>query len=352
MSLNEFLSGTLFGSALLASGVSSPSVITSQLTLQNTHMLQSFISASSISALVVALAAKTGIAPCRVRSPLNYGYFPYDANLFGGLLIGAGMASTGACPGTVLAQIASGISSGRWVGLGALIGGVCYTGFAPYLRRNTTASTAEASAKGSASQTQSSEKSTSEAPRKETLQSLFNLSTPALLLLYEVMCAGMILAIQAFAPPHFSGRPMHPIAGGLLIGAAQAMTVLLTRRTVGVSAVYQDLGRRFWSALDSASFPAAKLLTPAVTFACGILAGSWMLTNSGIVSFPAETVVIEPWKAVIGGAYMVFGAGLAGGCPSGHGISGMATFSISSFVSVAGMFGGGIAVAKVLELLI
>jgi uncharacterized membrane protein YedE/YeeE len=40
---------------------------------------------------------------------------------------------------------------------------------------------------------------------------------------------------------------------------------------------------------------------------------------------------------------MVFGARIAGGCTSGHGISGMSLLSVASIISVCAMFGGGIA---------
>ena len=45
---------------------------------------------------------------------------------------------------------------------------------------------------------------------------------------------------------------------------------------------------------------------------------------------------------------MIFGARLAGGCTSGHGISGMSTFSISSIITVMAMLSGGILTARVL----
>ena len=51
--------------------------------------------------------------------------------------------------------------------------------------------------------------------------------------------------------------------------------------------------------------------------------------------------------ALLGGFASIFGARMAGGCTSGHGISGMSTLSVSSFVTMAAMFGGGI-VARIL----
>ena len=43
---------------------------------------------------------------------------------------------------------------------------------------------------------------------------------------------------------------------------------------------------------------------------------------------------------------MLFGARIAGGCTSGHGISGMAQLSVGSTVAVAAMFAGGMLIAK------
>jgi uncharacterized membrane protein YedE/YeeE len=56
-------------------------------------------------------------------------------------------------------------------------------------------------------------------------------------------------------------------------------------------------------------------------------------------------------RAVIGfagGALMGFGARLAGGCTSGHGISGTLQLNVGSWLSVVGMFIGGVATAMLL----
>lgn len=49
--------------------------------------------------------------------------------------------------------------------------------------------------------------------------------------------------------------------------------------------------------------------------------------------------------AFLGGVVAMFGARLAGGCPSGHGLSGLMQLSISGFIAVAGFFGAGVLVA-------
>lgn len=52
--------------------------------------------------------------------------------------------------------------------------------------------------------------------------------------------------------------------------------------------------------------------------------------------------------AFLGGAILLFGARLAGGCTSGHGISGTMQLALSSWIFFPVMFIGGIATAKVL----
>jgi len=49
--------------------------------------------------------------------------------------------------------------------------------------------------------------------------------------------------------------------------------------------------------------------------------------------------------ACVGGAVSMFGARLADGCPSGHGLSGMMQLSVSALVAMVMFFGVGIAVA-------
>jgi uncharacterized membrane protein YedE/YeeE len=60
-----------------------------------------------------------------------------------------------------------------------------------------------------------------------------------------------------------------------------------------------------------------------------------------------SSVPLRAIGAFVGGVVAMFGARLAGGCPSGHGLSGLMQMSISGFLVLAGMFGGGILVAKI-----
>jgi uncharacterized membrane protein YedE/YeeE len=53
--------------------------------------------------------------------------------------------------------------------------------------------------------------------------------------------------------------------------------------------------------------------------------------------------------AFLAGFIMLFGARIAGGCTSGHGISGIAQLSVGSTLAVTAMFAGGILLAALLR---
>ena len=42
------------------------------------------------------------------------------------------------------------------------------------------------------------------------------------------------------------------------------------------------------------------------------------------------------------------GARMAGGCPSGHGLSGLMQMSVSGFIAMAGFFGAGLVTARLM----
>ncbi|MGE3172011.1 MAG: YeeE/YedE thiosulfate transporter family protein [Planctomycetota bacterium] len=58
-----------------------------------------------------------------------------------------------------------------------------------------------------------------------------------------------------------------------------------------------------------------------------------------------DSVALRYGAAFVGGAILLFGARLAGGCTSGHGISGGLQLAVSSWVFIAAMLGSGIATA-------
>ncbi|PQE17716.1 hypothetical protein CJF31_00005449 [Rutstroemia sp. NJR-2017a BVV2] len=301
-------------------------------------MKHTLTDAASSAIFLLAHRLSPALAPPRQSSSLSL--FPYDGNLIGGLLLGIGMALTGACPGTVLPQVVTGIRSGQFALLGGILGGILYSKLKPYIRRHSIQCPQDANP----TLYQKLD------PKADETKAIY---------IYQNFCWGVILLASWFSGNN-SESVLAPTWGGILIGICQGTSLALTGNTLGTSNAYEQVGDIFWWTLSSGSStpntktvegnekPTVSQPTPRPTikgtsFVLGILLGSFTLSR--LVTLPASTdsLDISIPKALLGGLCMVFGARIAGGCTSGHGISGMSLLSVASIISVCAMFGGGIA---------
>jgi uncharacterized membrane protein YedE/YeeE len=112
--------GIVFGFALEKSRVFEPGVIVGQMQLRTFIMLKIFL-AAVITGLIV-LAVLNGAFGVKLQlKPLLF-----RADLIGGLILGAGIALAGACPGTSMAQIGAGYKDAWFVVLGGITGAMTY----------------------------------------------------------------------------------------------------------------------------------------------------------------------------------------------------------------------------------
>ena len=267
------------------------------------------------------LFEKLNIVQRPVKSNSTLGWLPYDANIAGGTLVGVGMALSGACPGTVLVQLAQGIPSANATALGALLGAGIYVKIQHRLRNSPR--------RQRDAKSPTATLTISEALRipEAALYSLFGL---------------VIIAVLRFTRAKVGDSIVPPIAGGLLIGSAQALSLLLTSSSLGVSIAYEHLSRHILQAL-SGRMGEPSLPSKPIIFSLGVIAGSFaLLQQKPGPSITMADVAIPTWQAFIGGAVLAFGARLGGGCTSGHGLSGLSAMSFSSLVTVACMFSAGI----------
>ncbi|KAK3686492.1 hypothetical protein LTR37_019777 [Vermiconidia calcicola] len=355
MSLSEFASGALFAVGLFASGVYSPNVIRSQMDFSSNVMIMTMMGASAVSAIVFDVLDRLKLAEKKPRAPSNLGYLPYDGNILGGILLGIGMAATGACPGTSLVQAGVGIANGVFVVIGGLVGAMTF------LKLRSALEQAQPDLED-ATILNEQEKSTSNTTSKRPLDIATALGVPPLvvLLLWIPMCLAVMRL--AFAKDYTvreipNSALVSPAYGGLLIGAAQLATMLLTGHAIGSSGGYEDIARWIDRDLGSNSCRVESkeaLLTPSVIFSAGVVCSAVALAQimpgvSG--SGPEVPWLISPAnaaQAIAGGWAMILGSRIAGGCTSGHGISGLAKFSLASLVTIASLFTAGIATAHVM----
>ncbi|KIW89302.1 uncharacterized protein Z519_10155 [Cladophialophora bantiana CBS 173.52] len=323
-------SGLIFGSALTLSSVASPRTIKDQFRLADFHMLLTFLTASASSAIVIALHNSrqhaTNNKKLSVKPGSTFGWFGrYDGNVIGGALLGVGMALTGACPGTMLVQAAAEVGRSRLLIFGGLVAGIAFVKWKE--GRISQSTTTPPSGKNSS-----------------TLMEATGWSTKATVLTYEVAMLAIIALVTLYTPRghHYL---LHPVTGGLLIGLGQASSVALTKKPVGVSSAYEDFGKLFWWLAEGKATPGLE----SIVFVAGLVAGARLTMHLVPATLEALAVSsagdVSLLSALVGGFAVIFGARLAGGCTSGHGISGMSAMGLSSFVTVASMFGSAIATA-------
>lgn len=270
----------------------------------------------------------------RPRDPASLGLFAFDGNVLGGALVGLGMAATGACPGTGLVQLGVGMASGALVVLGGVVGAGAFIQARPFLfergaSTSTTTTNAATTASSSTPESASPPPPTSPASGGKPLDipTALSLHPLSVLLLWIPMCLAVIGLAHHLDRPHAARYPptglVSPAYGGLLIGVAQAATVLLARHHIGASTAYEDVARWVMHKLSflqrrSKAEPAPSLMTPSLTFAAGIVCAAAVLKHfvlgPQLVAPEAFTPSLPSIaRAIAGGASMVFGARLAGG---------------------------------------
>ncbi|KAH8203115.1 hypothetical protein TruAng_002748 [Truncatella angustata] len=250
--------GSVFGMALTAAGVHRPDVIIAQLTLQDFHMLESFLAAAAGSVALVTLFQRLDFTKLPPRGYSSMGLFgSLDGNIIGGLIQGTGMALAGSCPGTVFAQVGAGIQSGVYTLGGLIVGGILWTGFLqPYLQRR------------------SSKKPVLSKPI--SVDKRLGLSQLATVAAIE----GIFLSAIAIAVSQSNGTTrglVHPVIGGLLIACAQLLSASTRKALLGTSTAFEEVGNAFWSVIGGRSRSTGTLSYGNIVFVSGMTIGARLL---------------------------------------------------------------------------
>ncbi len=157
-----------------------------------------------------------------------------------------------------------------------------------------------------------------------------------------------------------------PYAVGGLIGVLSWFAFLTVDRPIGVSTAIARTAGMLASAVARDHVARNAYFTkfrPGIDWewmlVAGLALGAWI---SSRLSGDKAAEAVEPlwrrrfgpsrWKryaaAFLGGAILMFGARLAGGCTSGHGISGSLQLAVSGWLFFAAVFASGMVSAAVL----
>ena len=320
-----------------------------------------FLSAASVSCLTLSVLSilfkENWLFARRKFDSCNNIY----GTIIGGMLLGSGMAIGGACPGMVLIQVGCGVPNSTITLIGACCGAFVYGLIEPSFRHLFTSLT-------------------SNTFPNVFLDKQLGINYSLLSFIIGSLLMSISMFIEYIVPweselssinsiknaEHVSNctnmhmlecRSWPPIIAGILVGLLQIPCVITLGNTIGGSSGYVVImGQwlRFMPQSVKDSFPhfTGKLnYWWQVVYVTSAIFGSTLAVyfgNNGNVSSllyesfdGIEGNSIE--KAFIGGFIMVFGARLAKGCTSGHGLSGMGLLTMASMLAVAAMFiGGGI----------
>ncbi len=157
-----------------------------------------------------------------------------------------------------------------------------------------------------------------------------------------------------------------PYAVGVGIGVLSWFAFILSNRPLGCSTAFarsSGMIERLFRGSQVDKKPYYRQFTPTVDWewmlVLGIFLGAFLSAQSSgtfrIQSIPAlwamtfgDSVLVRFFVALLGGILMGFGARWAGGCTSGHGISGTLQLAVSGWLAALGIFAGGIASAMFL----
>ena len=135
--------------------------------------------------------------------------------------------------------------------------------------------------------------------------------------------------------------PLVALAGGLLIGTAAALLLLLSGRIAGVSGMAASAVR------IADSGPPWR---DAAAFVLGLPLGALLISQ--FVRSPEITVTSSAPLLVVAGLLVGFGTRLGNGCTSGHGVCGVGRLSPRSIAATAAFMAAGIATVSVMRHLV
>jgi hypothetical protein len=170
-------------------------------------------------------------------------------------------------------------------------------------------------------------------------------------------------------------RPWPWYVAGPLIGFFPALLLLLGNRLFGVSSnLRHACAAVFPRGIAHFRYDWRREGAWNLAFALGIFVGGWiagaLLRNPEPVAIAARTkadllalgirdfsglvpsdlfnwaglLSARGWAVIVAGGFLVgFGTAYAGGCTSGHGLSGVADLEVPSLIALVGFFAGGIA---------
>ncbi|HKJ43584.1 MAG TPA: YeeE/YedE thiosulfate transporter family protein [Sunxiuqinia sp.] len=323
--------GFLFGAVLQYARLNRFNTISGMATLENLAVAKAIAIAIGVGAILLSVEIGLGLASYHVKP------FVFGGIVLGGLIFGTGMAILGYCPGTMAISLGEG-SLDALVGIvGGLVSGVLFTILLPSMHRILGPNLGSIS-----------------------LNSLLG-GHPFVFYLLVFVIGALFVALAFWLHKLETVKDLKWLYAGIGLAVLNAIVFLSStfNRPIGASTSYPYMADVLTGTTGNDYF--AKIHTPGhweMIFLIGaILSG---LVLSLYRKDFKLTLIHENWKrykgdssakriawAFAGGFILIFGARMAGGCTSGHVVSGGMQLAVSSLVFAVFVFIGLLVIGKV-----
>jgi len=177
----------------------------------------------------------------------------------------------------------------------------------------------------------------------------------------------LAVAQDGAVDPGTTGPAWSPYLVGTLIGVLSMFTFYFSDKPLGASTAYARVAgllgrlvaRRHTDSLHYYAEKKEPKIGWEVMLVVGVVLGAFLAAWTGgeitarwlppmwVKQF-GESLWPRLGVAFLGGGLMAFGARIAGGCTSGHGISGALQLSVGSWIALIGFFVGGVSTAMLM----
>lgn len=318
------LLGFLFGTALQYSNLNRYNVISGMATLENYAVAKAIAVAIGVGAVVIAIEIGLGLASYHVKPFLLGGI------AIGGIIFGAGMAILGYCPGTLPVSLGEG-SVDALIGItGALAGGFVYTLIVPSIQFFLGPDLGSIS-----------------------LYTIIGEHKVVFYLLDIIIGSGFVWAAFLLHKKE-KVADLKWLYSGIALAVLNAIVFLevVSNRVIGASTAYPfvadvltgNTANEYYSKIKGPGQWEVFFLTGA--FISGIVISllrkefKITLIHSNWEKYKGNSASKRIIWSFIGGFILIFGARIAGGCTSGHVLSGGMQLAVSSLVFAIFVFGG------------
>ena len=317
--------GFLFGAILQYANLNKYNVISGLATLDNFAVAKAIAVAIGIGAILLNIEIALGFASYHVKP------FILGGIVLGGLIFGIGMAILGYCPGTLAISMGEGSIDAFFGILGGLLGGFVFTIALPTIQSILGPNLGAIS-----------------------LNSLVSNSILFYLLLLIIGSAFVAIAFWLHKTDKFKDKNYKWLYSGVGLAILNLIVFssFVTNRPIGASTTFPYLSDFLSGFTQNDYF--SKIQVPgnweliflSGAFLSGLIISiirkdfKFVVTYENWIKFKGTDINNRIIWAFVGGFILIFGARMAGGCTSGHIVSGGMQLAISSLVFAVFVFIG------------